>query len=39
MFSKILFIYFWSEGKGGGERERERNVDAREKHQLVVSNM
>ena len=33
-FFKILFIYFDREGG-----ERERNIDVREKHQLVASCM
>ena len=38
-FKKILFIYFVSKGGKEGERERERNTDAREKHDLVASQM
>ena len=31
------FIYFFSERRGGREKERERNIDVREKHQPAAS--
>ena len=31
------FMYFFSERRGGREKERERNIDVREKHQWVTS--
>ena len=37
-FLKILFIYyFFSERGEGRKKERERNIDMQEKHQLVAS--
>ena len=30
-------MYFFSERRGGREKERERNIDVREKHQWVTS--
>ena len=31
------FIYLFLERREGREKKRERNIDVREKHQLVVS--
>ena len=38
LFKKRFYVFIFRE-MGGSEKERERNIDVREKHQSVASQM